>query len=338
MGKLDMDEIKRKAGRVNPIVSVVIPTRGRSQLVVRAVQSVFAQTLTQSSAGCSRQAQLEVVVVVDGPDEATRAKLAEIDDPRLQVVQLPVSQGGAGARNAGVAEAKGEWIAFLDDDDEWLPQKLEQQLEAAKRSQHQQPIVSCRLIARTPNKDFVYPKRFPHPKEPLSEYLLARNTFSFGEGLVQTSTILVKKVLLEKVPFQNLRKHQDWDWLLRAATQEDVGLEFVTEPLAIWYLWEKRTSVSSKSNWQNSLAWIRNNRQLVTPRAYSAFIMVQVGPQAACEGQWQTFLPLLQEAIQLGKPKPIDYLLYFGLWLVPRNVRRSLRALFTQKTQRMSEI
>lgn len=306
-----------------PIVSVVIPTRNRSILAKRAVQSALIQTLKE----------IEVIVIIDGPDEVTVKELSQIDDARLRVIELPVSGGASEARNSGVTEAKGEWIAFLDDDDEWFPQKLERQLEAAHRSQYALPIIGGCLIARTPKGDFIRPKRFLRPSEPLSEYLLVRNSLFPGEGLIQTSVIFTKKDLLQKVPFRDLRRHQDWDWLLRVSSVEGVGIEFVPEPLAIWYIEEGRSSVSSTSNWQNSLSWIRENRNLVTPRAYSAFIMVEVGPRAAQGGEWNSFLPLLWEAMRLGDPKLIDFLLYFGMWLIPQEARRSLRALFGKRTQ-----
>lgn len=308
------------------LVSVVIPTRNRSQLAKRAVQSALIQTLKE----------IEVIVIIDGPDEATVKELSRINDARLRVIELPVSGGASEARNTGVTEAKGEWIAFLDDDDEWFPQKLERQLEVAQRSQYAFPIIGSCLIARTPKGDFIRPKRFPRPSEPLSEYLLVRNSLFPGEGLIQTSVIFTKKNLLQKEPFRDLRRHQDWDWLLRVSTLEGVGIEFVPEPLAIWYIEEKRSSVSSTSNWQNSLSWIRENRNLVTPRAYSAFIMVEVGPRAAQGGEWNSFLPLLWEAMRLGEPKPIDFLLYFGMWLIPQEARRSLRALLGKRNSSMS--
>lgn len=312
---------------MKPLVSVIIPTRNRSRLALRAVQSVLEQTLED----------IEVIVVIDGLDNPTYIELSKIDDPRFQIVQLPTSQGGAGARNAGVTHSKGEWIAFLDDDDEWLPQKLELQLAAAKSSPYSCPIVSCYLISRTPKGEFKYPRRLPAPEEHLSDYLLARNSFSFGEGLIQTSTIFTKKELLQQVPFQSgLAKHQDWDWLLRVNTLDKVGIEFVPESLAIWYRWEERPSTSSTSDWQNSLEWIRHNHHLVTPRAYSAFVLVQVGSQAASQREWSEFLPLLKEAITQGKPKAIDFWLYLVMWLVPQNTRRSIKGLFSKKTQSLS--
>ena len=101
-----------------PLVSVVIPTRNRSGLVVRAVSSALAQTY----------GDIEVIVVVDGPDQGTAEALERVNDPRLKIVQLPESVGGSDARNAGVKAADGAWVAFLDDDDEWLPEKIQKQL------------------------------------------------------------------------------------------------------------------------------------------------------------------------------------------------------------------
>jgi glycosyltransferase involved in cell wall biosynthesis len=89
----------------------VIRTLRRPKLLPRALDSVFAQTYSP----------IDIVVVVDGPDEETIDILRSIVDPRLQVIVNERSLMAAGAWNAGVAIAKGEWIAFLDDDDEWLP-------------------------------------------------------------------------------------------------------------------------------------------------------------------------------------------------------------------------
>ncbi|HEY9767606.1 MAG TPA: glycosyltransferase family 2 protein [Coleofasciculaceae cyanobacterium] len=314
---------------LEPIISVIIPTHGRSQLVKRAVDSAGAQTLRD----------IEIIVVIDGLDLATEQELAKINDPRLRIVQLPTSKGGAGARNAGVAAAKAAWIAFLDDDDEWLTRKLELQLAAAKKSQYKYPIISCSLTARTPKGEFIYPRRFLRADEPLSEYLLARNSLSFGEGLIQTSTIFTQKELLEKIPFQEgLVKHQDWDWLLKVNTLADVEIKFVPETLAIWHCWQERQSTSSTTNWQQSLAWLRDNQNLVTPRAYAGFIMTQVAPQAAQEGQWQVFWSLLKEAGDRGKLQPSDLILYLLMWFLPKNIRRSLKTLFKVETQQISGV
>jgi glycosyltransferase involved in cell wall biosynthesis len=298
------------------MVSVVIPSRNRPHLAGRAIRSALAQTLKS----------IEVIVVVDGPDEATVKELKQIDDPRLKVIALPVNVGAAAARNAGVDVAKGVWIAFLDDDDEWLPQKLDQQLELATHSRHAFPIVASCLIARNPKSEFVWPRRLPAPSEPLSEYLFARNSLFAGEGFIQTSTFFTKKELLKKLPLKkDLPRHEDWDWLLRVSALEGVGLEFVPEPVAIWNTEISRKRLSNINDWQYSLNWIRSLRNLVTPRAYSGFIITVVSSQASLQRDWKVFWPLLWEAVRFGQLSPTDYLLYFGMWLIPQDVRQQIR-------------
>ena len=100
------------------LVSVIIPTLNRPKLLLRAIDGVLRQT----------HQEIEVIVVVDRPDQDTVSAVQSVDDPRLQLIVNPYSLTAAGARNAGVDHATGEWIAFLDDDDEWLPNKLERQI------------------------------------------------------------------------------------------------------------------------------------------------------------------------------------------------------------------
>lgn len=126
------------------LVSAVIPTRNRSELVVKAVQSALHQT----------HPRIEVIVVIDGSDPQTESALAKIHDPRIRIFLLAANVGGAEARNIGVRAARGEWIAFLDDDDEWLPQKVSLQLAAAYAREAAFPVISSHLIVRTPRMDF----------------------------------------------------------------------------------------------------------------------------------------------------------------------------------------
>jgi glycosyltransferase involved in cell wall biosynthesis len=88
-------------------------------------------------------------VVLDGADERTIQALAQFEDSRLYVVTLPQSVGAQEARNVGVRSACGWWVAFWDDDDEWLPAKLERQIEAAHASRWNEPVVSP--AASSPN-------------------------------------------------------------------------------------------------------------------------------------------------------------------------------------------
>lgn len=308
---------------MSDLISVIIPTHKRPQLVPRAVKSALAQTVQA----------IEVIVVVDGPDPTTVEVLEQIQDPRLKVVVLPVNVRLAGARNAGVEAAQGTWVAFLDDDDEWLPHKLERQLQVAQQSSSPVPIVVSQFTNRTPEGDFIWPRRLPAPTEHLSEYLFVRHSFFRGEGAILPSTYFTKRDLLVKTPFEN-NKHEDYDWLLRVIAQHpEVKVEYIPESLAIWHTHtgtgQKR--LSQIPDWQYSLAWLRSARERVTPRAYSSFVMTHVGSPAAAQQDWSAFWPLLVEAVRLGNPRPRDFLLYLSMWVVPPNLRHQIRAIATRK-------
>lgn len=299
-----------------PEVSVVIPTRDRPELVLRAVRSALAQSFDD----------IEVVVVVDGPDPETVAALGHIGDRRVRVVELPESGGAPNARNTGVLEARGRFTAFLDDDDEWLPTKLQVQLDLARSSRWQWPIVVCRLVNRTPRADLVVPRRLPGEQEPISEYLAVRRGLFHGDGFIQTSTIMAPTELLRRVPFTvGLRRLQELDWTLRAVREEGTGVVMAPEPLVIWHTDEDRPRVSFDAPWEDQLAWIRANRSLFTPRAYAALLMSVIAAMAAPSRQPGAFWSLLREAVSRGRPGLIDYVTYAQIWLIPQDLRRRLR-------------
>jgi glycosyltransferase involved in cell wall biosynthesis len=299
-----------------PEVSVVIPTRQRPALVPRAVRSALAQSLPD----------LEVVVVVDGPDDSTAQALAGIDDPRLRIVQLPESGGAPSARNAGARQARGHWVALLDDDDEWLPDKLATQLELAKNSPYPLPILASRLFVRTPRTEFTLPRRLPAADEPPSEYLAVRHGLFHGDGFIQTSTIVAPAELLRRVPFApKLRRLQELDWTLRCLEVDGVGLVYATEPLVIWNADENRPRVSFDAPWRDMLQWLRDSRSRVTPRAYAALAMSVVGSMAAETRDTKVFRELLREARRHGDPGLLDYLTFLQVWLVPGGLRRKVR-------------
>ncbi len=111
---------------MNPKVSVVIPTYNRAAKVLKGIESVLDQTFSD----------LEVIVVDDGSADDTGHVLAKIFGDRIRYY-YQVNQGASAARNKGIAEAKGEWIAFLDSDDEWERDKLEWQFKALERFDRQ---------------------------------------------------------------------------------------------------------------------------------------------------------------------------------------------------------
>ncbi len=300
---------------------MVIPTINRPQLVTVAVDSALRQSLRE----------IEVIVVVDGPDQATLGALRSIQDTRLRILPLRENVGLGGARHAGVAAARGQWIALLDDDDEWLPGKLEIQLDTARRSRHRSPIVTCRVIARTQHGDAVRPLRYPAEGEALSEYLFCKTRLFGGEGLILPSTILAPKDLFRDIGFRFHRApYEGSDWLLRAVACEGVGVEFVAsrEPLAIWHCEETRARISTSYSWRASLDWANTQASFLTPRARAAFILNRVSREARRDGgrDLSPFWLLPWEAFRRGRPSAISLLAHTIVWLVPRSVRSWIAA------------
>lgn len=298
----------------NSTVSTVIPTRNRPQLVLRAARSALAQTYRD----------IEVLVIVDGPDEATSGALASLRDDRLRVIVLPSPQGGQAARRAGIEAARGDWIAFLDDDDEWLPEKIEIQMNRAIKSQFRYPIVSCQLFFRTPTAEFVWPRKQPY--EPLSEYLLARNSLSRGEGMLSTITLFVPRDLLHQVSFtRGLKRCHEVDWALRASRQEGAGIEFIPKPLAVANEAAEGASITTAPDWRASLEWVESVRGIITRRAYASYLAITVASQAARQKDWSAFGLLIKRILTRGAPKPRDLAFFMSVWCVPRKLQLAVR-------------
>ncbi len=111
---------------MQPFVSVILPTYNRAHLLPRAIQSVLNQ----------QYENLQIVVVDDGSTDDTPAVVASIGDPRIDYVRFEQNRGIGSARHEGVSRARGEFIAFIDSDDVWLPGKLELQVHLFKKHLH----------------------------------------------------------------------------------------------------------------------------------------------------------------------------------------------------------
>ena len=186
-----MTYLTRESGTALCLKSALLyRSRNRPQIVRRAVQSALSQTFTD----------LEVLVVVDGPDATTVKVLEQMNDPRVRVIELDESVGASEARNIGAAQARGKWVALLDDDDEWLATKIEKQLEAAEDMTSRFALVVCSFVLKTETMEAVAPRRLPRHGEPISEYLFGspRNGF-------QTSGFFCSRDLMLQEPWRRLK-------------------------------------------------------------------------------------------------------------------------------------
>jgi len=235
--------------RHEPLVSVVIPTYQRGPSVERAVKSVLAQTYRS----------LEVLVIDDGSTDDTGSRLDHIDDVRLRVVRQE-NQGAARARNRGLEYAHGAYIAFLDSDDLWLPEKLERQiavLEAAPRR-----IAFCHTAVEIRSDTRWIETRAATAAGRVFPHMLLWNHVH-----APTSSGVIRRDVVEAIGGfdPSLPAIEDWEWLQRVAclfdfAALDVPLTIYTEqndPVV------ERRSRNFRANMQaREMLWQRNRHLL----------------------------------------------------------------------------
>jgi glycosyltransferase involved in cell wall biosynthesis len=299
------------------LVSVVIPTLDRPKLLVRAIASVLRQT----------HHEIEVIVVADRPDPDTVSAVRSVDDPRLRLILNPHPSTAAGARNVGADQATGEWIAFLDDDDEWLPSKLERQLAfVAGRAP---ALVSCLSRVITPTDTYVAPQVIYDNSDPIDEYLFDRRSLFVRAGFIQTSSFLLPRPLFDKVRFNVESAHDDWEFLLRVSKQAGARIETVPEVLAVICFDERGSTNTIRTwSWSRSLSWIDDMRPIISRHAYSGFCLGVAASRAVGEGTYTAFPELLSRAFRYGSPRLWQILPFLGYWVTPLGLRDQLRGKF----------
>jgi len=184
------------------IVSCIIPTRNRQDLLRKSLESVISQTYRN----------LEIIVVDDASDDDTGIIVREYMDRdiRINYIKTITSMGGSGARNIGIKEAIGEYVAFLDDDDYWNENKIAEQINFIDDFD----AVICAAFSKNGKKVIVYHKTLVNP------IILKRGNVFFGG----TSIILARSHAIKNTLFdEKLLSGQDWDLLIRMASKYHVG-------------------------------------------------------------------------------------------------------------------
>lgn len=192
---------------MNPLISIVVPVYNVENYIVETIESVIAQTYSN----------WELWLIDDGSTDASSDKIKPFTIQHENIHYLRKENGGqASARNLGIKNAKGEYVAFLDSDDFWAPEKLAQQIEELKEFQ----------------PDFLYGMGYYYfenengKTEPYS-WISGLNTgkdffqILYHSSAVNTNSVLVRKELFEKVGYFNenelLRGTEDWDLWMRIA-------------------------------------------------------------------------------------------------------------------------
>lgn len=195
------------------LVSVIVPVYNRAHCVLRALESVRAQGV----------GEWELVIGDDASTDGTW-DVVRAEFPEARCARLEANSGAAAARNAALRVARGEFLAFLDSDDEWLPGKLKAQLAFLEKHAEVAVCATSHVFCR---RDGV--RRDVRVGNP-ADWRVALHAGQWFHG---ASTPVVRREVLDSVGVQDesLRVLEDWDWMLRIAQRR--GIHVLPEPLAV---------------------------------------------------------------------------------------------------------
>jgi glycosyltransferase involved in cell wall biosynthesis len=276
-------------------VSVVIPAYNAADTIGRALDSVAAQTVPPD----------EVIVVDDGSTDGTAALVAARTDLPIRLIASPGRSGAAAARNLGIAAARGEFVAFLDADDEWLPEKLARQLAVIVPAPRMS-FVACRSFEYAHDGSPIGPI---HADVPVVTGPEAWRTL-LAATFVSTPCVLARRSVLQAIGGfdQSLPIAEDQDLWIRLALAGEVG--FVDEVLVRVH--ERPTSLSRTYKPQEpeialrmALSHIARERgRLTRAELHHALAtrLAQNGRRLYAGGQRLRGLAILARAVRYGGP------------------------------------
>jgi glycosyltransferase involved in cell wall biosynthesis len=211
-----------------PQVSVIIPAYNRAKILPRAINSILSQTFQD----------FEIIVVDDCSKDNTDEVVRQYDDPRIRYTKHIQNKGGSAARNTGIKEARGEFIAFLDSDDEWLPNKLDKQINRFNQINGDCGLIYTYLEIVDREGNFLKNHCVDSDGEVLKDLLVAN-------FIASTSSIIVKKKYMDQIGGfdTEMKSCQDWDLYIRLS--QVCQIFCIPEPLTKHYVDESANRISN---------------------------------------------------------------------------------------------
>jgi glycosyltransferase involved in cell wall biosynthesis len=201
-----------------PKVSVIIPTHNRATLLQNAIQSVLNQTFLD----------FEIIVVDDASEDHTSQVIRSFAESRIRYIRHETNKGQGATRNAGLRQASGEYVALLDDDDEWMPEKLEKQVDLLDRSPAKVGMVYTGVYRVEASSKRVISQLIPEKRGSLFEEM-CKNNWIGG-----CSAVLLRRACFDKIGWfdEGLAAQADYDLWLRISKEFDI--EYIREPLVLF--------------------------------------------------------------------------------------------------------
>ena len=211
-----------------PKVSVVIPTHNRASFLRSAIQSVLNQTFQD----------FEIIVVDDASEDETPEVIQSFTDPRIQYVRHETNKGQGVTRNNGMSRVSGEYVAFLDDDDEWLPQKLEQQVSLLDSTPARVGLVYTGFRKTDALTKQVIAEVIPEKRGDLFDQMAINNWIGTCSTVVVRSSVFEKAGLFD----EGLASGADYDMWLRIS--KEFAIEYICEHLVRYTVHDNRISTN----------------------------------------------------------------------------------------------
>lgn len=232
------------------LVSVIIPVYNRAKIICRTLDSVAAQTYKN----------IEVIVVDDCSDDSEELK-AKLDDYDLDIkyIRHETNKHGGEARNTGIEASSGDYIAFLDSDDLWAPNKIESCIRYGVDGNE---ILYSKILDR----EKVYPNYAFDNNLNVDEYLLVERQS------MQTSSLFMKAELATRVMFDpSLKRFQDTDFIIRAQKLHGARFTLVNDVLVYMSDYDKGSRISSSVDPLPAIFWLDKIEHLLTEKTISVF-------------------------------------------------------------------
>lgn len=277
-------------------VTVVIPTIGRSSLWA-AVESAHS---------CATPSiKVEVLVCADmaeGSLEEEWRKRRDRFPANTRLLYSGGNRGACAARNIGLDASSMSMVAFLDDDDRFLPSKLALQVPLLEDSQSPERIVAGRARYLLLNGRASDVPRQVYRDGPLGDYLFVRRRLSPDRNLIPTPTWLMYTEFARAVRWSDgLARHQDWDFLLRAQGSSGAVLVQIDDLVAEVQT-ESVESVTSSAGLGTSFAWAQSVCGTLTNQAFVDFVVGQPVRHAFQSRHFRLGLSFLRQALAVGRP------------------------------------
>jgi len=285
-----------------PKVTVVISTYNRALLLKRAIQSVLDQTFED----------FELIIVNNASTDDTEEIIKSFEDKRICYVTHKENKGGPAARNTGIRQGQGKYIALLDDDDEWSKTKLEKQVKKMEKAPRQVGLIYVGTEIFDDQKNITMRDQYPQYKGDVFKPLLLATI------LGSVSSVLVRRECFDNVGFfdESLTSCQDWDMWLRIS--QCYEFDFVNEILARIHIHGVQISYNLESMIPGRTRMVEKyeGEFVKCPEVFVVHLK-RLGKLNCINGTWGEGMGWFKRAIEVNPFEVVKIFLWF-VWEFPK--------------------